>query len=181
MKNFNRKNTKFSLCGLNCALCVMYIGEYCPGCGGGEGNQACRIARCSLDKSVEFCYLCNMYPCEKYDGIERYDSFITHRNQMKDMEKARIMGIANYSLMLEQKEKMLRYLSQNYDEGRSKSFYCLAVNLMDIEDMKQVIENFENSQDFDILSVKQKAYMLKEMFKKAAYDKGIILKLNKKD
>ena len=49
MKGFNRKNQLFSLCGLNCGLCPMFLNKYCPGCGGGEGNQSCKIARCSME------------------------------------------------------------------------------------------------------------------------------------
>ena len=49
MKGFTREDKRFSLCGLNCGLCPMQIGGYCPGCGGGEGNQSCAIARCSLE------------------------------------------------------------------------------------------------------------------------------------
>ena len=48
MKGFTREETRFSLCGLNCCLCSMYLGGYCPGCGGGAGNQSCAFARCSL-------------------------------------------------------------------------------------------------------------------------------------
>ena len=36
MKGFTRDETRFSLCGLNCALCSMHLGGYCPGCGGGQ-------------------------------------------------------------------------------------------------------------------------------------------------
>lgn len=54
MRGFSRKEPMFSLCGLNCALCAMHVGGYCPGCGGGEGNQSCAIARCSLGRGVEF-------------------------------------------------------------------------------------------------------------------------------
>jgi hypothetical protein len=49
MKGFQREDLMFSLCGLNCALCTMKIDNYCPGCGGGAGNQGCSIARCSLE------------------------------------------------------------------------------------------------------------------------------------
>ena len=34
MKGFAREETRFSLCGLNCRLCSMHLGGYCPGCGG---------------------------------------------------------------------------------------------------------------------------------------------------
>ena len=63
MENFERNDTLFSLCGLNCALCPMYIDKYCPGCGGGPGNQSCAIARCRLQHGdIEYCCQCPDYP-----------------------------------------------------------------------------------------------------------------------
>ena len=47
MKGFERKNQLFSLCGLNCGLCPMFLGKHCGGCG--NGNQSCGIAKCSLE------------------------------------------------------------------------------------------------------------------------------------
>lgn len=88
MKGFERNDRWFSLCGLNCALCPMYLGKYCPGCGQGEGNQSCAIARCSLEHDkVEYCFLCKEYPCSKYQNIDEADSFITHQNQKKILRK----------------------------------------------------------------------------------------------
>ena len=56
----------------------MFLGAYCGGCG--NGNQSCAIARCSLEQSrIEYCYECGRCPCEKYDGCQEFDSFITHR------------------------------------------------------------------------------------------------------
>ena len=66
MKDFTREYTECSLCGLNCLLCPMQVGGYCPGCGGGPGNQSCAIARCSLDKGgYAFCSDCSAYPCAR--------------------------------------------------------------------------------------------------------------------
>ena len=102
MKGFERKNQLLSLCGLNCGLCPMFLGEHCGGCG--NGNQSCRIAKCSLEhRKVEYCYECRYYPCEKYQHIDDYDSFITHRRQKADLEKAKNIGIEQYNL--EQQEK----------------------------------------------------------------------------
>ena len=71
MKGFVRDETRFSLCGLNCALCSMYLGGYCPGCGGGAGNQSCAIAKCSLAHGgISFCWECPEYPCSRYDGFD---------------------------------------------------------------------------------------------------------------
>ena len=77
MKGFERKNQLFSLCGLNCGLCPMLLGNYCGGCG--NGNQSCKIARCSLEHGkIEYCYECRQYPCEKYQHIDNYDISVSY-------------------------------------------------------------------------------------------------------
>lgn len=66
MKNFIREDQLFALCGLNCGLCSMHLGGPCPGCGGGEGNQPCKIAKCSLERErIEYCNQCESFPCEE--------------------------------------------------------------------------------------------------------------------
>ena len=93
MKGFTRTELRFSLCGLNCALCSMHLGGYCPGCGGGAGNQSCAIARCSLEHGgVAFCWECPEYPCARYDGFDDADSFIPHRGRARDVEAFRALG-----------------------------------------------------------------------------------------
>ena len=88
MKGFERKNQLFSLCGLNCGLCPMRLGNYCGGCG--NGNQSCGIAKCSLEHGkIEYCYECKQYPCEKYQHIDDYDSFITYKRRKADLERAK--------------------------------------------------------------------------------------------
>ena len=108
MKGFNRKNQFLSLCGLNCGLCPMFLNKNCPGCGGGEGNQSCRIARCSMEHGgVEYCCQCTEYPCEKYEHIDDFDSFITHCNRRTDLEKVRQFGAEAYHTEQMEKIKIL--------------------------------------------------------------------------
>lgn len=87
LKDFIRDNLWFSLCGLNCGLCPMKLDSYCPGCGGGEGNQSCKIAKCSIQHGkIEYCNQC-----------QEYDIFITHRNWKQDFEKMKGMGVEAYN------------------------------------------------------------------------------------
>ena len=87
MKGFVREDLLFSLCGLNCGLCPMKLDGHCPGCGGGAGNQSCKIARCSLEHGApSYCFQCGEFPCGRYEGADEYDSFITHQNRLADME-----------------------------------------------------------------------------------------------
>lgn len=65
----------------------MHLGGHCGGCG--FGNQSCALARCSLEHgSIEYCFQCDKYPCERYESIDEYDSFITHQKRKADLRKA---------------------------------------------------------------------------------------------
>ena len=180
MKGFIRQDHLFSLCGLNCALCTMKIDNYCPGCGGGAGNQGCAIARCSLKHGgLDYCFKCGEYPCDKYKGIEEYDSFISHRHQLLDMEKVQNIGIELYHKQLFEKADILMYLLKNYNDGRRKTLFCIAVNLLELDDIKAIIQKIESRVLFS-MTIKEKAIIAAEQFEDAAMQKGIILKLNKK-
>ena len=94
MKDFHRDHPQFSLCGLNCLLCPMNLGGYCPGCGGGAGNQSCAVARCALEQGgVEFCTQCGQFPCARYRKLLEYDSFIPHSRMVRDLERAGELGL----------------------------------------------------------------------------------------
>ena len=181
MKNFKRGYPLFSLCGLNCGLCSMHLDNYCPGCGGGAGNQPCAIARCSQQRGgIEYCYSCVEYPCEKYHGIDEFDSFITHRNQLKDFEKVKKIGIGSYQSELAEKTGILKYLLANYNDGRRKSFFCIAVNLLELQDVKSVVEQIAAETESNNLTLKEKATLAANLFQTMAAKRNIVLKLNKK-
>ena len=119
MNGFERNDQFLSLCGLNCGLCPMFIGKYYPGCGGDEGNQSCRIARCGIEHGcTEYCFRCAEYPCGKYGHIDEYYSFITHRNQKSDLEKARRIGIDSSNEEQKEKAQILERLLIEYNDGR---------------------------------------------------------------
>lgn len=181
MKNFSRTNLIFSLCGLNCGLCPMKLGGYCPGCGGGAGNQTCVIARCSFQHDhVEYCFLCPEYPCSRYSNIDPYDSFLTHQGQLRDIERAREIGIEAYNNQLSKRIQILEQLLSDYDDGRSKTFYCLAMNLLPLPEIEILLERTIHENAFIDLPVKEKCRQITGQFKELAQQQGILLKLRKK-
>jgi len=127
-KEFNRTDGLLSLCGLNCGLCPMQIRGDCSGCfNGSTCYQTCPLAPCSVRHGgVQYCFECPDYPCEEYDGIDRYDSLISHRNQKADMMKAKQMGIDAYLTEQRGKREILNRLLSEYDDGTRDVFYCLA-------------------------------------------------------
>lgn len=181
MKGFNRPNQLFSLCGLNCGLCPMFLNKNCPGCGGGEGNQSCKIARCSMEHDgVEYCFQCSEYPCLKYEHIDDFDSFITHIHRKADFEKARQSGIEAYNAEQMEKTKILYTLLSGFNDGRKKTLFCVAVNLLDLEELKTVLRKIENRSDIDTLTLKEKSAFVAGLLQDAAATKNIDLKLRKK-
>lgn len=124
MKGFERQNQLLSLCGLNCGLCPLFLNKNCPGCGGGEGNQSCKIARCGMEHGrVEYCCQCGEYPCEKYKHIDDFDSFITHRKQKNDLKKVLQFGINAYNEEQIEKAHILDILLSGYNDGRKKTSF----------------------------------------------------------
>lgn len=66
----------------------------------------------------------------------------------------------------------------NFNEGRSKSYYCIAVTVMKIEELRQaLIRAKENSHGFDI---KSKSKVLHSILDEIARQEGCYLRLRKK-
>lgn len=181
MKGFTRIETRFSLCGLNCALCSMHLGGYCPGCGGGAGNQSCAMARCSLEHGgVQFCWECPEYPCPRYDGFGDGDSFVPHRNRQKDIAQARELGLEAYLAQLEEKRAILDKLLAYYNDGRRKTLFNTAVHLLLLEDLRSVMAALDSRPELAEQTVKDRALAAVGLLQETADRQGISLKLNKK-
>ena len=185
MEYQTREYPLFSACGLNCGLCPRYHTDgssKCPGCAG-EGfslkHPPCGVLSCCQRKGVEYCLLCAEYPCKKYDDADKADSFITHRNQLRDMEKAKCIGLDAYKTELDDKIDTLARLLENYDDGRRKSFFCLAVNLFDLHDMQAAMERLDSASDPNASQKARAAYAV-SLFEELADKKGVSLKLRKK-
>ena len=182
MKGFVRKNLLLSLCGLNCGLCTMRLGGYCPGCGGGEGNQSCKIARCSLEHGgVAYCCDCGGYPCEKYSHAGDFDSFITHRRRAADLERVREIGEEAYCAEQRQKIEILHFLLDNFNDGRRKTFFCTAVNLLELADLREIVGKLAGGSALEELPLKEKSAWAVKLFQQAAQERGVELKLRRKE
>lgn len=149
MKNYRRDFPEFAACGLNCGLCTRYHTDgtsRCPGCYG-EGfnlkHPSCGIVSCTERHDVQFCYACAEYPCKRYEAPSESDSFITGKNVFADFEKAKTFGLDTYKAELDEKISILRRLLSEYNDGRKKSFYCTAVNLLPLADIKEIMETLQ--------------------------------------
>ncbi len=185
MEYNQRQYPLFSACGLNCGLCPRYQttgASKCPGCAG-EGfltkHPPCGVLSCCQRHGLEYCYLCDEYPCKKYEGADTFDSFITHRNQQRDFEKVKNIGLDAYQAELNENIGILQNLLKNFDDGRMKNFFCIAVNLLGLHDVKDVVEQITGETKLD-KPIKEKSANAARLFQAMADERDIMLKLRKK-
>jgi len=176
MEYKTRNYPQFAACGLNCGLCPRYYtvgSSRCPGCAGAgfsEVHPPCGVLSCCQRKGLEYCFECDEFPCKKYDRADETDSFITHKNQFIDMEKVKRIGLETYKVELNEKIGILETLLKNHDNGRRKGFYCLAVNLLDLCDIRAVMESIGSDTD---------SKSAVRLFEETAERRGVSLKLRK--
>ncbi len=155
----------------------MQIRGECSGCfNGSTCYQTCPIAPCSVKHgNVDYCFQCTEYPCKRYDGIDRHDSLISHRNQKRDMTKAKEIGIEAYLAEQRAKKELLTRFLKDYDDGTKDVFFCLAVNMLEVEDLQNTL-SLVDSQSHG-LSIHDKAEQLEKQLQKCAAVRHIPLVL----
>lgn len=96
------------------------------------------------------------------------------------MERFQKIGAEAYHSEQVQKAEILSFLLENYNDGRRKSFFCLSVNLLELEDIKDVMRRLTEAEGPDVRGLKQKAVQAAELFQDMAEQRNLVLKLNKK-
>lgn len=179
-------------CGLNCGLCPRYHTEgasRCPGCGGpdfGQKHPSCGFITCCVkQRGLETCALCpDWADCERVAGnlaaAKHSDSFISYRPLADNFAFIREKGIEEFVSREIEKQDFLKHLLNNYDEGRSKSFYCTSCQLMPLEKLKETLTEAEAeiTQGADI---KERARLVRAAINSMAAALQIDLKLRKND
>ena len=62
-------------------------------------------------------------------------------NQKKDLERMQEIGEEAYNREQAEKRRILDRLLEEYNDGRKKTLFCLAVNLLPLEDLRTVFED----------------------------------------
>jgi hypothetical protein len=177
-------------CGLDCGLCPTYYtkgSSRCPGCCGPEffkKHPSCSIIACCVKKNTfETCAECNKFPCEKLDNWDVYDSFICHRVSLTNLKSIKEIGLVDYIEKQKKRIDILKKMLNNFNEGRSKSFYCIATALLPIGDLENALNSALKQIKGDGISsndLKTKSRILRNHLTQIANSKNIELKLHKK-
>jgi hypothetical protein len=175
------------ICGLSCRLCPAYHAgakRWCDGCKREKRiTVGCPFITCALKKKgVEFCWDCKENKeCDRWrkhrDYGKKIDSFKSYQKLEEDILFIQTKGIREFERIQKQRERFLKEMLRDFNEGRSKSYYCIVATVFDIEELKGAIT--QAKKESNGLPIKEKAKVLHSILDKIAQKEGYFLRLRK--
>jgi len=185
-----KKYPTVACCGLDCGLCPIYYTKgpsRCPGCCGSDffnKHPSCSIITCCVKQhNFETCGECKEFPCSKIDKWDKYDSFISHKVSLTNLTLIKEKDLEEFLSQQQKRIELLEKMLEDFNEGRSKSFYCITTALLSIEDLEKAVEDsIKQIKEERIakIDLKTKSKILRENLTKLAKDRSIELKLTRK-
>lgn len=141
-----KKYPVIAACGIDCALCPRFYTSgpsRCPGCGGSdfkEKHPSCGILSCCvLKQGLEVCAQCREFPCIRFEPEKILrDSFVTHQKIFPNHEYIQKNGLPAFLERQEFRIRTLSFLLENFDDGRSKAFYCRNCALLPLQQLAEI-------------------------------------------
>jgi hypothetical protein len=176
------------VCGLSCRLCPAYHRQTqsrCPGCKSAfRQGAACPFVTCAVKKQgVEFCWQCNeSQTCARWkkhaQDRQAHDSFVCYQKIDSNIATMQTAGVDEFEKQQAAREKLLKQqMLAEFDEGRSKSFYCVAGTVLEVGELEGALE--EARKKAEGLQLKEKAKVMHTELDRVAKERGYLLKLRK--
>lgn len=183
------------VCGLDCGLCPRHytLGpSRCPGCGGSDFDQkhpSCSFITCCVKKkNHEVCAECSEFPCPKfknageYQQLEESSSYPSYRKILPNLNFIKEHGIEEFIAQQTKRIQLLETMIADFDDGRSRSFFCKAATLLEIHTLSSSIDEANSKVKAGNINgddVKTKARVLKEILNEMAAKEGVELQKKK--
>jgi hypothetical protein len=179
------KYPEIGVCGLSCRLCPsfhMTTKSRCLGCKSDFRMSAgCPFITCALkQKGVEFCWDCSeSRTCQKWQQHrelgKRQDSFKCYQKLEADIASIQKYGVFEFEKLQKTREKLLQKMLKEFNDGRSKSYYCIVATILEIEELETAISYAQkNSSGLDL---KEKSKLLHSRLDDIATKKNYCLRL----
>ena len=133
-------------------------------------------------KGIEFCWQCEeSTTCKKWsehrEAGKRVDSFKCYQTLEDDISYIQKNGVEDFQKKQKIREQLLIEMLQNYNEGRSKSYYCIAATVLQIEELNAALT--QAKKDSSKLDIKIKSKILHSILDEIAKRKNYFLKIKK--
>jgi hypothetical protein len=181
------KYPDIGVCGLSCRLCPMYNTDAESRCLGCKSTNrmavGCPFITCAIKKKgIEFCWDCKENKtCEKWkkhrEAGKKNDSFKCYQKLEDDISFIQKNGIREFEKTQKNREHLLKEMLKDFNEGRSKSYYCIATTVFEIEELKKAL--IRAKKESDGLDVKRRSKVLHSILDDIAGKKSYCLKLRK--
>jgi hypothetical protein len=143
----------------------------------------CSFIRCAVkEKSIEFCWDCDESArCERWEKHREAskvgDSFVCYQKLEDNIRFIQEHGVEAFEKEQRVREKLLKEMLQWFNEGRSKTFYCIASTVLEIKELENALH--EAKKHVEGLNIKEKAKVLHQILDNIAERKNYYLKLRK--
>ncbi|KLK88495.1 hypothetical protein SZ63_05640 [Methanoculleus sediminis] len=175
------------ICGLSCRLCPMYNTDAESRCFGCKSPTrmavGCPFITCAVKrKGIEFCWECaESDTCERWkrhrEAGKEHDSFKCYQTLEEDISFISRHGVPAFRKIQEQRGLFLREMLDNFNEGRSKTYYCIAATVLELEELEEALSRAgEESAGLD---VRARSKALHRILDEIASKKDYRLKLRK--
>ena len=139
-------------CGLDCGLCPRYYTagpSRCPGCAGPgffDKHPGCSFITCCVrDRQLEACGECADFPCAKFKTAEERaqvpesTSYPIYAHAWPNLWFIREHGIDDFVQRQAGRTRVLEAMLNEFDDGRSKSFFCKAAGTYEVQTLRTAI------------------------------------------
>ena len=146
-------------------------------------RAGCPFITCAIKKKdFEFCWQCDESDtCEKWRAhrklSQEYDTFVCYQRLEDNIASIRQCGIDSFQESQLIREKFLNDMLSNFNEGRSKSYYCISATVFSIPDLNTALA--QASKASSGLTIKERSKVLQTIMNKIAEDKQYYLSLRK--
>ena len=165
------KYPEIGVCGLSCRLCPRYQSEgesRCFGCKTESRMSAgCPFITCAVKKKgIEFCWDCKVgATCEKWkkhrESGKLHDSFKCYRKLEDDISFVLKNGVDAFERSQKQREGLLKQMLREFNDGRSKNYYCIATTVLEIDELKKALDEArEGAGEMDIKDRSKKLHSI---------------------
>ena len=173
-------------CGLDCGLCPRYytVGvSRCPGCAGLDffnKHPSCSFITCCVTKkNLEVCAECSEFRCSKFKSDEEYQqlkgssSYPSYKKVIPNLNFIKEHGIKEFIEQQKKRIELLETMINNFDDGRSRSFFCKATVLLDLKNLENSLDEAMRKIKADnIRDIKIKAKNLKNILNEKLLNKA---------
>ncbi len=143
----------------------------------------CPFITCAVKKKrIEFCWDCDEgETCAKWlahrQASRTRDSFVCYQKLEDNIVFIRQNGVKEFQKTQIVRERLLRQMLDGYNEGRSKTYYCIAATVMEIDELKTALASARVASSG--LAPKEKSRALHSLLDEIAASNGYVLKLRR--